>query len=240
MKVRSLWELPWAFAPLFILALIGLYRLYKLKRARLDSLMVWFIVPLIAMCLPVFFRMRMSGVWFIPLVILSVEGVLFLLERFSKQLFQKIIYVGLAIIVSWSLIVNGKIFFQSMAIYDQKVPLAIIPNSMMGAFEWIRNNTADTDTTLASWYVSGIMPAFTGRPVVGGHGVQTPHEQQVQQAMLDFFSGKAGDYKNFFRSYSVTYVLYSSYEREYGPQDPWNAFVIPLFQEGSVTVYKVR
>lgn len=240
MRVRGIWELPWAFLPFFLLAIFGLYRFYKLKRPHADTIAVWFVVPLIAMCIPVFFRMRMSGLWFVPLIILSLEGVLFFLEHFSRQKIQKIIYIGLAIVACWSILINGKIFFQSIALYDQKVSLAVVPRSIMDAFRWIRNNTEGSDATLASWYVSGIMPGFTGRSVVGGHGIQTPYEEQIQQAIHDFYSGQTLDYQNFFKSHNVSYVFFSSYERALGSATPWISFVTPIFQEGDVTVYRVK
>ncbi len=118
--------------------------------------------------------------------------------------------------------------------------------SLFRGFQWI-NRATPPDAALLMFPPAGIFaPAVAGRAVYAGHWGETPRFQEKIKPVHDFFWGNwtAEQRREFLREARVAYVV-DTMQKQFAPGPPLRplsteAFLTPVFQEGSTTIYAVR
>ncbi|MFA6908514.1 MAG: hypothetical protein WC289_01375 [Patescibacteria group bacterium] len=235
------WQIGIAFAPLYLFAGIGLVRWYRMSHLWFPLLCSWSIAPLILMAVPWFFRMRMSGALSIGLSILAAEGLLAALPVLRRAYGTVASHALIVVFAIGVFSVSLTTWAYSVTAYAASVPLAYIPNDMVTMMSWYKNNASETDVLLSSWYTGNVIPAFTGRTVYGGHGVQTLHAQEKFDQINRFFGNMdESSQRQFFRDHGITYILYSPFERQIGSRLPSVQYLEEVFHEGECTIFRVK
>lgn len=236
-------RLLFSFLPIVCFAGFGSVLLWKSKHPYARFLITWLVIPIVFMPLPVFFRMRMSGGWLIPLACAAGVALSWAWER-TKKLMPVYVRVGAAICVGvlffWA---NGVMTVVSLSVFVERLPQVYLPNDQVALNVWIRTHVQEREPILASWRISNLLPGLTGRTVYMGHGVQTADaDRKVQQAEWFFSSrGLVSEKQDFLQSAGIAYVVTTPLDPEVGSFRPESISLLHKeFQAGGYAVYSVR
>jgi len=111
------------------------------------------------------------------------------------------------------------------------------------AIDWMGQNTATTDTILASYTVGRYVPARIGHRVFVGHiheTVQLPDKLRLAES---FYSGEMAhhDRQKLLTDYRIRYVFYGPSEIEMGRFDPSEAqYLTEVYRNDLVSIYRVQ
>ncbi len=108
------------------------------------------------------------------------------------------------------------------------------------AIDRLSARASPTDTVLASYEISGYIPARSGQRVFWGHWAESIHLEEKRAAAEAFFSADPTfDRADFLRRHGIVYVFYGPRERAAGGFPTAAPYLEPVLQEGEVTVYRV-
>jgi hypothetical protein len=109
------------------------------------------------------------------------------------------------------------------------------------AVRWLSEHGGPDDTVLASYEVSGYIPAHIGQRVFWGHWAESIHLPQKRAEAEAFYSASALDRPEFLARYGIVYVFHGPRERAMGDFDPALAgYLEPVFRQGDVAIYRVE
>jgi hypothetical protein len=111
------------------------------------------------------------------------------------------------------------------------------------AADWLGQNTASTETILASYRVGRYLPARIGHRVFMGHFHETVQLNSKLRLAKSFFSEETPDRdrRALLADYRIRYVYYGPTEIEMGRFDPSGApYLTLVYRNGSVTIYGVH
>jgi hypothetical protein len=241
MKVRTPWEIMFSYLPLLTIAITGLILMRRNRVPQFPFILTWILAPLIFMSLPVFFRMRMSGGLSIALALAAAYGIGWLWRAWlKKRAYLMAFFVSAVIILVCSTHIIT--YYKNILVYTHPQPLVYLPEEMMTAMAWYEKNTSGSDVLLASYQIGNIFPAFTGRTVYAGHGIQTMQITDKIIAIQTFFDEAATDQSrvDFLKTNSISYIYYSSFEKSLGSFDPASAsFLDEAYHNKNFQLYKV-
>lgn len=241
MNPKSPWTLLAGFAPLALLAGVGIRRMFSMRNDSRWFLLVWMIAPLVLMWIPWFFRMRVSGAWSIPVALCAAEGVWWILHHASlrRSLVYQTLIAGIVIVMLVPM--HVRTFALNVSAYREDVPLAYLPDDFVSVMVWYREHTTDEDVLVSSWYTGNILPGFTGRTVYGGHGVQTLYPEEKGAFIDTMYSTTDVEVRReLLRRGEIDYVLVSPFERALGIQSVMDeAGLEEVFRSGEYRLYTV-
>src|SRR3989344_1154207 len=232
-----LWLTFFSYGLLIIFALVGIYFLAKEKGLRglffsnkLLFVLVWLFVQFLIIYFLVNYQRRMSEGLHFPLVFLTTIGLfgLYLLinkreNKFTKFLFSQR-YILLLILVGLLPLSNlFQIAVDSYIYLDHReTSFAYLDKKVVEAASWLKTIPNDKIIFNSAENVINILPAFSGRTVYVGHGVETPNFRYKQKEVDWFFTKNRLDEieRRFLIKRNISYIFYSDNEKNIGDYDP--------------------
>lgn len=215
-------------------------------RLRFLFIVCWVAVQSLIIYAPILFQRRfIQGLQF-PLVLLSAVGIVALSgqdwwrKRWSRWLHPVVAVVLLGIVLIPS-------SFYALAnnlglLVNNNPPIFYHTADEMRAMEWLRDNADASDLVLSSFPSGNSLPGRSGVRVYVGHWVATPEAELRDEMSQRFFGSDTDDRwrQDFLRENGVTMVYVGPVERQLGAYLVGKDYLQPVFEGGSVTVYRVR
>ena len=245
-----LWLTFFSGGVLLLLALVqtGLILIKKQFSSRNLLLIVWFLVQFVMIYWPVNYQRRMTEGWHFPLVALTALS-LFPLSHWWKKKNKsgpKRVFEwrwAFLVLLSLGLVISN--LFQLAAdfiVYNERRTLAYISQEIIDAALWFKSTDPNSVIFNSSDRIVNIIPAYAGRPVYVGHGVETPAFGPKQTEVAWFFDHNRDQDKeiNFLRRRNIDYLFYGPSERALGSYQPETKFYLrATYTNSQVQIYQV-
>jgi len=207
---------------IFFLALLGLYFFYK-KRSYDNKnifLTVWFVVQTLLIYLPVNFQRRLLEGYHIVLVLLSIYGLIWLVDLLKTNYQQSVAWSWLQ--NKYFLVTIFFIFFlfsnifnitRDFILFKKQYPFFYVSQADYQSLNWLKKNLNNTDSVLASnLLISNFIPGFTGKTSYIGHGVETAGFEKKLLTTQVFFNSKSNLWRkpDFFKENNITHLYYNT------------------------------
>lgn len=234
---------------LFLLAVLGIYYIFKNKEKKLQILPLWFLVVLVLIYLPFKIQFRfLETAFYVPVSILAGYGLFLLFPTYFNERKEQIRKYNLyRKCVIWIFIITilGTVFlFNKLNSILSSLPSIIfIEKQFLSDFGWIKDNIDRKSVILSSYQTGNIIPGLTGHTVYVGHWAETINLDEKLQKVSDFYHAQisADQAYDFLKQNKISYVIYSDWEKNQGYIDPKNyGFLIQINQTAMMTVYQVK
>jgi hypothetical protein len=225
------------FAPLLILAAIGLYLTFarpQPDRAILSSLnrtflLAWLIAGPIMAYLPIAISRRLIIGWQIPLSIFGAYALLRLWES-RRPLRRALALSALAAtaLTTLLIIVGGSMFVAL------RQPSLFQSADQLATLSWLSRHTTDRDVVLSDWRFGNVLPIYADARVLSGHPIETI-DFAAKNALIDRFFDPAvreADRQALIDQWAITLAV-AIPDRRAPPE--WE----PVFQAGAYRVYRL-
>lgn len=184
-------------------------------RRRWQLLTTWAITVAILLYLPVSFQRRFVEGLHLPIVLLATAGFFYLTRNWrpkkqARRAYQFVILTSIS-----TLLVLG-IFVAN--IFGRTEPNSVHPLYLYGeevtALNWLRANTALTDTVIASPLLGNYIPAYAGNRTYYGHELETIRRDEKAEQLKRFFQFKMSrdEMTSFIRQNNLRYVFFGPEE----------------------------
>ena len=210
--------------------------------------MAWVLVQFFLIYAPVNYQRRLTEGLHFPLVILATVGLCFLYSlvltrknRLSKILFNQRFSTLFLLIFLFS----GSIIFSLVAdfyIYNQALDISYVDKRVIGAAAWLKTIGRDEIIFNAADNKVNIVPAFSGRRVYVGHGVETLNFSFKNREVAWFFQKNRDQEseKKYLKKRGIDYIFYSDLERGLGSYNPGEKnYLNEVYSNSSVKIYEV-
>ena len=150
-----------------------------------------------------------------------------------------------ALLVILSILFFSSTLFQMSVdyfIYTDKRLFAYVDQEVVDAANWLKSIDKDKIIFNSAENVINILPAYSGRKVYVGHGVETPFFRQKQIEVDWFFSVNRdeGIEKDFLGKRGIDYIFYGDSERRLGDYDPSSkAYLEEVYSNDLVQIYQI-
>ncbi len=230
----NLVDFIFGFAPLLILALIGL-RLQR-RDSILPDLFVspsriltfaWLLVGPIMAYLPISISRRLIAGWQVPLCIFGGYALMKLWQ--SRRALASLVMA--AMLPTTLLIIVG-----GSALVAAKPPTLFQSSDDLAALDWLSRNTTDRDVVLSDWRFGNLVPIYANGRVFIGHPIETAFFKDKEAEVEHFFDPNTGDLdrRAFLSKWQVTLIAV-------GPAESiglgWDVQNI-AFQQGTYSIYR--
>ncbi len=245
-----LWITLFSYGLLLVLAVSGGYFLIKEKKLdnKLLFVLIWASVQFLLIYFPVNYQRRLTAGLHFPLVILTVIAIFGLYDllnqqknRWTKFLFKQR-YTLLTILIFFLIISNLFQLAADFFIYTNQREFAYLDQEVVSAANWLKSIDEDKIIFNSANNVINVIPAYAGRKVYVGHGVETPNFKQKQQEVNWFFQTNrpAEVERNFLAKRNISYIFYSESEKKLGDYNPAEkAYLKEVYSNPKVKIYQV-
>jgi len=217
-----LWDTLLAFAPLWPVALYGLWRLRPARPPLLLTL--WGLLAFVLLYLPMPLQRRFLLGWYVPLAALCAWALNGLSVRRRRLAWGAIILLALPTNLMLLLVVMGGA--------RQHAPELYLRRTETEALAWLETHTPADSLILATPQSGLFISAWSGRRVVYAH----PYESvpaEAQDILMHRLSGQANPSEQAWLA-TADYVFLGPRERALGVQPP---SVAPIYQNAEVAIY---
>ncbi|MFA6410029.1 MAG: hypothetical protein WCW26_00425 [Candidatus Buchananbacteria bacterium] len=249
------WLTVVSYGLILLFGILGIYNLFKEKlifkkglSKRLTLVFVWALVSFCLIYFPVNFQRRLTEGLHFPLVVLATIGLFVVCQiifsqksKLSKFLFSQR-YVVLFFIVTLFIISNIFILATDLFIYADSRPWAYLDTGLIKAAGWLKAVDGDKVVFNSAENVINVIPAYSGKRVYVGHGVETPNFKQKQEEVNWFFTkNRSLDIEQSFLSKrNINYLIYGPAEKEIGNYQPEiKPYLKEVYRNEQVIVYQV-
>jgi hypothetical protein len=222
------------FAPLLVLAAIGLYlysaRRHSISLSRYPSFLIaWLIAGSIMAYLPLVISRRLIAGWQIPLCIFGAYALLRLID--SRVPLRRTIAIGaLGLSAISTLVVVG------MGIVFVSAPRPPLYQSadQLAALNWLGAHTTDRDVVLSDWRFGNLLPIYADARTFVGHPIETIGYKEKRADVDHFFdpATSEADRQAVIDRWQITFVAAPT-DR---PAPPHGQIV---FKQGSLNIYQI-
>ncbi len=222
------------FALLLVPATWGAIQALRQGEERWLLPVAWILAVPFLLYAPFNLQRRMIAVAQVPLSLLAAVG---LAAWFRNRRWALLAYVA---ILSLS---NLLLVFGNLGPIHQRTTPIYRPAAEVTALEWLADHARADETVLASFEVGNVIPAWTDLRVFAGHGPETLHNAEKQEALKLFFDPATDDAwrQTLLRDFGLDYVFHGPRERDLGDWDPSNAQYLALgYAEGAYAIYEVK
>jgi hypothetical protein len=240
----------------FLLAVGGLVYVIRRTNERSLLLFAWATSAIVLLYLPFTLQRRMVEGLHIPLCVLATVGLFeYLLpvamnsgwlNRFahwrgyeSSGLRRLLLYsVIVATFPSNLYLVAG---YSASALRND--PALYYRREEVEAVDWLKSNTDNTDTVLASYTMGRLIPARAGNRVFMGHFHETVEVEYKKRLAVSFFQDSSSDdfRRDLLTEYGIRYVFHGPTERQIGEFEPSRApYLTPVYGNVCVAIYRVK
>ncbi len=245
-----LWLTLFSFGLLLILALIGVYILSRQQQIdkRFLFLITWAVVQFLVIYLPVNYQRRMTAGLQFPLVVLTTVGFFGIYSGIKQRQTKltKIIFSQryALVILLVALFISSNLFqiAADVTIYREKMEFAYLDQEIVAAAKWLKSVGEDKIIFNSAGNVINIVPAYSGRRVYVGHGVETAFFALKQQEVDWFFQKNRSETleQSFLAKRNISYIFYSETERRIGSYTPQNkSYLKAVYSNKKVQIYQV-
>ena len=252
-----LWLTFFSYGLLIIFALLGFYFLFKEKGGKnlfysnkILFILVWLMVQSLMIYFPVNFQRRLSEGLHFPLVFFTTIGLFSLYTLINKRenrltefLFNQRYLLLLFLIIFLPLSNLFQIAVDSFLYSDRRESsFAYLEKEAVEAATWLKTIPRDKIIFNSANNVINFIPAFSGRTVYVGHGVETPFFGEKQKEVDWFFAKNRPEEieRNFLIKRNIDYIFYSDDERKLGDYNPENkSYLKEVYSNPKVKIYQV-
>ena len=224
------------FAPMIILALIGLYLYFGHPQPDRSSaplqqtpfLIAWLVVGPIMAYLPIAISRRLIVGWQIPLGIFGAYALLRLLAS-RLPLRRTLAYGALALsAIATFLVIMGGTMFVTL-----RQPPLYQTADQLAALDWLGRNTTDRDVVLSDWHFGNLVPIYAAARVFVGHPIETIDFKDKTVQVDHFFDQSAteADRQALIDRGKITLVVAPSERMAWFDR-------APVFQQGDLAIYR--
>ncbi|NIM92002.1 MAG: hypothetical protein GTO17_13770 [Candidatus Aminicenantes bacterium] len=205
-------------------------------------LVVWaFSVPFL-IYLPFKFQRRLIEGVHVPISILSVLGILFLLQKFEwKKKWAVPVFVLLLIPGNFTPLIRDMSYLKQNV--SRESVAGFLDKDIYSALKWLEEKTEREDIVLADYEIGNYVPALSGNTVYIGHSPETMDFWGKWAKVKNFFHKDSSDAyrKEFLKTEGITYLTYTWREKKLGAFDPEKApYLEPVYRNKTVTIFKVH
>jgi len=201
-------DLVLGFAPLLVLAIIGLRPSPRATRVPLPDrergrgedlfLFAWLVVSPIMAYLPITISRRLIVGWQIPLSIFAAYG---LLQLWHKRCAFAIVASIIVLPATLLIILGG-----TARVRAQQPPL-YQPAAELAALNWLGANTTDRDVVLSQWEFGNLVPIYANARVFIGHPIETIDFQNKHAQVDEFFTTlNSAQRRDFIQRWHITLI----------------------------------
>jgi len=249
------WLTIFSYGLVLVFAIFGAYFLFKKKKIfghnfseKWSFIILWAVVSFILIYSPVNYQRRLSEGLHFPLVILMTVGLFGLYQilvdkksKLTKRLWSQ--RYTLLMIISF-LLLGSNIFILAvdLFIYTDRREISYLDNDLIKAASWLRSVGSNQIIFNSANNVINIIPAYAGRLVYVGHGVETPNFKQKQAEVNWFFAKDRPDVteRDFLLKRNINYLFYGPDEQKLGNYNPVvKPYLKAVYANSKVTIYQV-
>jgi hypothetical protein len=229
----TIWDLIISFSPVALLAIPGIYWVWRNKMSPARILILWAGLSLVLLYFPWNLQRRFILGYFIPLAGLAAVGMDHLLAK-KRALAMVVICLAILLVVPTNLmIILGGI--QAVQAKEQKI---ILTQNEIDGLRWIESNSHRDALILASPEMGLFIPAYTGRRVLYGHPFETVNAQRMEEIVLNLLRD-LGEKKKDAVLLDVSYIFYGTRERKISGENLLPGFKV-LFSSGDVQILDLQ
>ena len=228
-----IWDLFISFSPVVLLAIPGIYWVWREKKVAARTLLLWAGLGLVLLYIPWGLQRRFILGYLIPLAGLAAIGLDHLFSRSRVFALAVICLVILLIVPTNLMIILGGV--QSV---QAKEPKIILTQEEMRGLNWLESNSPRDALILASPEMGLFIPAYTGRRVLYGHPFETVNAKQMEEVVLNLLrdlNGKDADSVLI----DVSYIFYGTREREIGGEKIEPGYKV-VYSSGEVQIFEIQ
>ena len=241
-----LFDFVLALGPVFWLAILGiLVSLRGVKRrSNLSVLMLSWLLAQSLFFLKLyevvnFDRLRtMHAPYFIPLAFFAA----LFLKRFPK-IIVIIIIIFITIITVPISIKSIQTQINEVSDFKSFSPFVFPTKKQYQSYEFLREYTPDNSFITAQYEAKFLIPSVTGNKIAfGGNFNKDPKYQENSDKINKIYQGQLSqkDTYNFLTNNSISYLYWGYQEKSYGGNLYSYPFLTPIFDNGEVTIFRVK
>ena len=212
-----------SFGPTLVFFLLAVPTIWRM--GRVGSLLLawagssWIMLYIVGPLVPVTPERYLGGYQFIPLGIGAVGGIWVIAQWFDRVLKATPLAFARGGLMKFVLIVILFSYF-SIGLYasfiehtgyvsaNRNNPQVYVPNDLMDAFAYLRQNSQSEDVVMAPYEISTMIPGLTGRRVVAGHVMFTQDVGVKRAAINEYFTTRdSAAAQRILSSFNVRWVL---------------------------------
>jgi len=247
-----LWLTLFSYGGLLVLALGGLWVIGRQKKALSGKrifVVVWAVVGFALIYFPVNWQRRMTEGLQFPLVILAVIALSSLAayvaprqDRRAEKIYQNrewLVILGLVLLVSSNLFALAA----DVSIYQRASTISYLEADQVAAASWLKAIPAEAVVLATADDIVSFIPAYSGRRVYVGHGVETVDWRQKQDEVKWFFAANRpqATERNFLLSRNISYIFYGAWESRLGDYQPaGKSYLTEVYANDGVKIYQVK
>lgn len=210
-------------------------------------LLVWAVVQFALIFMPFRFQRRLTEGLQIPLVFLTIIGLLYAKEKLKHYSLDKIFFNKIAATIIFILVFTSSNIFVlkiDMEYFTKKNNLFYFTKQQMESYEFLKNEVQGNDVILSNIVNGNAIPGVAGRKVYFGHvNVETLYYDSKLAYMNWFFKNNTNDEKkiNFLKENNIKYIYYSEFEKKlenFNPAD--KNYLTPIYLNDFAVIYKVK
>lgn len=229
-----------------LFSVIGLGLILARKEKKYTFLIIWFVITIFLLFGPVFprFQRKLSIGIFIPLNMLATVGFLWWIKQFD---FLNNKYISKAIFLLTILLLS---FTSFSAVYaDVKyMNLSQRPLYMdvtdYNAMDWLKHNASDNEAIISGFFMSNLLPGYSGKTVYIGHYDQTANfagKYELTGNMLSSEIHFKDPLQKFLKDNNIGYIVVDSEVRSWGGLDVTNRNYLTLaYENADIQIYQVK
>ena len=244
------WITFFSYGLLLLFAVAGIYFLVKQRKFSNKSilLIVWVLVQFGLIYFPVNYQRRMTAGLHFPLVILTT--IVFFafyhwLKRQKNQFSRFLFNQRYTLLIILAILLIGSNLFQlatDFFIYTNQREFSYLDNEIIAAAKWLKAVDSGKIIFNSADNIINFIPAYAGRTVYVGHGVETPAFSQKQDE-VDWFFGANRDQaveRQFLVDRNVNYIFYGPIEQGLGDYSPAaKPYLQEVYSNSQVKIYQV-
>jgi len=223
-ETRSVWLLL-GYGLVAVLALVGVYHLWREKTSQSLLLLSWFFGHFLALHLPVPWQRIMIKSFFIAVCLLAISGMRVLRLRKS--------WIALAMVLLFSSLTNLSILVYTLAIARAENPWVYLASEKHQALEWLRQNLSD-NVVLASPELATMVAANSSNFAYMAY--QDARADAVEREKIEnFYQGRLESPQKFLQERKITYIIGGAGEGNLDGVD----YLGKVYENEKVKIYKV-
>ncbi len=246
----ALWLTLVGYGGFWLFALYGSWRIVRESTPSASHLLlvVWAWVQLSLLYAPFNFQRRLNEGLLVPMVLLSALGISAYLYAHpeiisrvwkSQYRFFVLAILGLAMTITslFHVAVDISIYM------GQPEGLHRIPKGIQEASQWLANTPSQSIILNSASIGANPVPAYSGRRVYAGHGVETPQWRDKQKSIEEFFHRNHGEEEEllFLGNAGIDYIFYGPEEMMLGDYAPHEkSYLSEVYTHNGVRIYKVK
>ncbi len=256
-KALGIWafmqsSVPSGFAPEFLLGYLLVFIFFiaaafsvKEEPNRVKVFVfLWLLINCAIIALPGdrFDRKLVQGLQ-VPIIVLIAWGVVWMIENGAETIkkHQRNFLIALAALF---VLPNSLLLERDASIYqDNRGPLYAQTQDFRNGIEWLKLNTAETDSILSSYYTSNLIPGIAGRKVYHGHYDQTINaglKWNIARSVLRSFVSHVDPLKSLVKQEKINYIFVDEEIKFDGGLDTNKRDYLKLVYENSdVQIYQI-